>query len=291
MADDDPKQRGGPRVRLHARGRRPRRPTRCRPKDAARRGRTPRTRRGARGRRPRSPRRPARPRRSSTSPTPADAPDEYQLAHRASTATTGVPDAIEFIDVHKAFGRNKILNGLNLGLPEDKISMILGPSGTGKSVCIKHMVGLLYPDDGDVARARRVGAEHDRRRALRDAQEVRRAVPGRRALRLDEPLRQRGVPAAPAHRQGRGRDRRDRQPATQGGRPRGSRRQDAQRALGRHAQARRLRPRARARPGHRPLRRARLGPRPGAHRAALRADPGDPRGERRRLHRHHATTS
>jgi phospholipid/cholesterol/gamma-HCH transport system ATP-binding protein len=30
------------------------------------------------------------------------------------------------------------------------ISMILGPSGTGKSVCIKHMVGLLYPDDGDV---------------------------------------------------------------------------------------------------------------------------------------------
>jgi phospholipid/cholesterol/gamma-HCH transport system ATP-binding protein len=52
--------------------------------------------------------------------------------------------------VHKAFGRNKILRGLNLGIPEDKISMILGPSGTGKSVCIKHMVGLLYPDEGDV---------------------------------------------------------------------------------------------------------------------------------------------
>jgi len=39
---------------------------------------------------------------------------------------------------------------VNLGIPEDKISMILGPSGTGKSVCIKHMVGLLYPDQGDV---------------------------------------------------------------------------------------------------------------------------------------------
>ena len=52
--------------------------------------------------------------------------------------------------MHKAFGRNKILRGLNLGLPEGKISMILGPSGTGKSVCIKHMVGLLYPDRGDV---------------------------------------------------------------------------------------------------------------------------------------------
>ena len=57
---------------------------------------------------------------------------------------------MEFIDVHKAFGRNKILRGLNMGIPEGKISMILGPSGTGKSVCIKHMVGLLYPDQGDV---------------------------------------------------------------------------------------------------------------------------------------------
>ena len=37
-----------------------------------------------------------------------------------------------------------------MGIPDNKISMILGPSGTGKSVCIKHMVGLLYPDDGDV---------------------------------------------------------------------------------------------------------------------------------------------
>ena len=57
---------------------------------------------------------------------------------------------MEFVDVHKAFGRNQILRGLNMGLPEGKISMILGPSGTGKSVCIKHMVGLLYPDRGDV---------------------------------------------------------------------------------------------------------------------------------------------
>ena len=59
-------------------------------------------------------------------------------------------DAVEFVEVHKAFGRNQILRGLNMSLPEDRISMILGPSGTGKSVCLKHMVGLLYPDDGDV---------------------------------------------------------------------------------------------------------------------------------------------
>src|SRR5947209_20164965 len=37
-----------------------------------------------------------------------------------------------------------------MALPENRISMILGPSGTGKSVCIKHIVGLLYPDEGDV---------------------------------------------------------------------------------------------------------------------------------------------
>src|SRR3982751_5117895 len=80
---------------------------------------------------------------------PAHEEDEYRW-HTGLNRPTGAPDAIEFIDVHKAFGRNKILRGLNMGIPEGKISMILGPSGTGKSVCIKHMVGLLYPDDGDV---------------------------------------------------------------------------------------------------------------------------------------------
>ncbi len=80
---------------------------------------------------------------------PGDADDEYRW-HTGLKRPSGAPDAVEFIDVHKAFGRNKILRGLDLGLPEGKISMILGPSGTGKSVCIKHMVGLLYPDEGDV---------------------------------------------------------------------------------------------------------------------------------------------
>jgi phospholipid/cholesterol/gamma-HCH transport system ATP-binding protein len=79
----------------------------------------------------------------------ADHDDEFQW-HTGEQRESGAPDAVEFVEVHKAFGRNKILRGLNLGLPEGKISMILGPSGTGKSVCIKHMVGLLYPDDGDV---------------------------------------------------------------------------------------------------------------------------------------------
>jgi phospholipid/cholesterol/gamma-HCH transport system ATP-binding protein len=83
-------------------------------------------------------------------PAPEGQEKEYEWHQGQRPRPEGMQDAIEFIDVHKAFGRNKILNGLNLGLPDNQISMILGPSGTGKSVCIKHMVGLLYPDDGDV---------------------------------------------------------------------------------------------------------------------------------------------
>jgi phospholipid/cholesterol/gamma-HCH transport system ATP-binding protein len=75
--------------------------------------------------------------------------EELQL-HAADVRPSSVPDAIEFVDVHKSFGRNHVLRGLNMALPDDQISMILGPSGTGKSVCIKHIVGLLYPDEGDV---------------------------------------------------------------------------------------------------------------------------------------------
>jgi phospholipid/cholesterol/gamma-HCH transport system ATP-binding protein len=69
--------------------------------------------------------------------------------HSAEIAP-GTPDAIEFIDVHKSFGSNRVLRGLNIAIPEGHISMLIGPSGTGKSVCIKHIVGLLYPDSGDV---------------------------------------------------------------------------------------------------------------------------------------------
>src|SRR6201989_2627588 len=82
-------------------------------------------------------------------PPGSDPEDEYKW-HTGAQRPSGAPDAVEFVDGHKSFGRNKILRGLNMGIPEDKISLTLGPSRTGKSGCIKHMVGLLYPDQGDV---------------------------------------------------------------------------------------------------------------------------------------------
>jgi phospholipid/cholesterol/gamma-HCH transport system ATP-binding protein len=75
--------------------------------------------------------------------------DPYKW-HTGEKRDHGGEDAIEIIDVVKQFGRMRILNGLNLGLPDNQISMVLGPSGTGKSVLIKHIVGLLYPDSGDI---------------------------------------------------------------------------------------------------------------------------------------------
>jgi len=75
--------------------------------------------------------------------------EEYKY-HTGTIRQAEASNAIEFIEVHKSFGRNHVLRGLNMGLPAGQISMIIGPSGTGKSVCIKHIVGLLYPDEGDV---------------------------------------------------------------------------------------------------------------------------------------------
>jgi len=58
--------------------------------------------------------------------------------------------AIEVDDVHKAFNGFKVLSGLTVDFVEDAITTVLGPSGTGKSVLLKHIIALLYPDRGDI---------------------------------------------------------------------------------------------------------------------------------------------
>lgn len=57
---------------------------------------------------------------------------------------------IELRDVHKAFGPKRVLAGFSLTVNEGETMVIIGFSGTGKSVAIKHMVGLLRPDSGSV---------------------------------------------------------------------------------------------------------------------------------------------
>lgn len=57
---------------------------------------------------------------------------------------------IEFIGLRKSFGPKVVLDGIDLTLRDGEITYIIGTSGTGKSVLIKHAVGLLRPDSGKV---------------------------------------------------------------------------------------------------------------------------------------------
>ena len=58
---------------------------------------------------------------------------------------------IEFADLHKGFGPKRVLEGFSLTVNDGETMVIIGYSGTGKSVAIKHVVGLLDPDAGHVA--------------------------------------------------------------------------------------------------------------------------------------------
>ncbi len=57
---------------------------------------------------------------------------------------------IELRDVHKAFGANTVLNGVDLTIPKGESMVIIGGSGTGKSVLLKCVLGLVTPDSGQI---------------------------------------------------------------------------------------------------------------------------------------------
>ena len=62
-----------------------------------------------------------------------------------------LPDpVIRLVGLHKRFGELVVLDDVSLDIPRGKTTTILGPSGTGKSVLIKHIVGLIAPDRGEV---------------------------------------------------------------------------------------------------------------------------------------------
>jgi len=57
---------------------------------------------------------------------------------------------IEVTNLHKAFNGTEVLKGLNLNIPEGKITVVIGGSGSGKTVFLRHLIGLLTPDMGRV---------------------------------------------------------------------------------------------------------------------------------------------
>lgn len=78
----------------------------------------------------------------------------------------GTEPIVRFRCVSKSFGPLKVLSGVTLDIYRGQTTVILGPSGTGKSVLIKHIVGLLRPDSGEVF------FENDRIDTLREDQLV-----------------------------------------------------------------------------------------------------------------------
>ena len=60
------------------------------------------------------------------------------------------PPRLEIIDVHKSFGPKIVLNGLNLALAKGESIVVIGGSGTGKSVMLKCVLGLLHPEQGQI---------------------------------------------------------------------------------------------------------------------------------------------
>lgn len=57
---------------------------------------------------------------------------------------------IEVVGLKKSFGKKKVLDGVDLKVKSGKITVIIGRSGEGKSVLLKHIIGLLKPDEGSV---------------------------------------------------------------------------------------------------------------------------------------------
>lgn len=64
--------------------------------------------------------------------------------------TTETRSILRLVDVHKRFGSLLVLDGVSLEIARGRTTVILGASGTGKSVLLKHLVGLLNPDRGEV---------------------------------------------------------------------------------------------------------------------------------------------
>ena len=57
---------------------------------------------------------------------------------------------VEILDLHKKFGKNNVLNGVDLNINEGGIFAVLGPNGSGKTTIIKSILGMVIPDNGTI---------------------------------------------------------------------------------------------------------------------------------------------
>src|SRR5579872_932400 len=79
--------------------------------------------------------------RRPSGPTTFDRPD-------APSGSSSDQPKIHIRDLHKSFGPKVVLDGLSLDVAPAESLVIIGGSGTGKSVMLKHIIGLLKPDSG-----------------------------------------------------------------------------------------------------------------------------------------------
>ena len=188
----------------------------------------------------------------------------------------------------KSFGRHVVWRDISLSLPAGEVSVMLGPSGTGKTVFLKSLVGLIKPDRGRVM-VDGIDTVHCSERQLYQVRKLFGVMFQDGALfgslnlydNIAFPLREHTKKTEAEIRAGRaGEDGH--------GRPDRGGAQVPRRDLRRHAQARRAGPRPGARPRDHPVRRAGLRARPGAHRLPVAAADRPQRGDRRHHPDRHA---
>lgn len=80
---------------------------------------------------------------------PTAGPNPVLSESEAALVAAGDP-LVELRDLHKAFGAQHVLRGVSIRFPAGKTTVVLGPSGSGKSVILKHIAGLMRPDAGEV---------------------------------------------------------------------------------------------------------------------------------------------
>ncbi len=95
---------------------------------------------------------------------------------------------VKIINLVKTFNGQKVLDGINLTMPTGQITVVIGKSGVGKSVLLKHIVGLLKPDSGQIIVDGQDISQLSRPPVAGIQAALRRAVSGRGPVRLPERL-------------------------------------------------------------------------------------------------------